>query len=203
MIAACGFETWAPVGGEHSFTRSLISMLEDWEDRRSPLSGAVLHSEILSGMKFWNPKYHGFAQHQRKAVERRNTPIHITVSNQDNERSIVLSPMKPAPKLSTRQMLSPLSEQNSSKEVCGQPCPTVSIALALEDDQRLATSNWARWLQSAPGLIKSGNVQGIFTGDSIGTVRDLSPPREGHEDKHPSGRQFLPCNKPEMNNSVR
>ena len=183
MIAACGFETWAPVVGEHSFTRSLISTLEEWEDRHSPLSGAVLHSEILSGIQFWNAKYHGFAQHQRKeAVERRNAPIHITVSNPDNERSIVLSPVKPAPKLSTEQMLSPLSEQNSFKEVCGQPCPTVVIALALKDDQRLATSDWARWLQSVPGLIKSGNVQGIFMGDSIRTVRGLSPPRGGQED---------------------
>ena len=73
----------------------------------------------------------------------------------------MLRPIKPAPGLS--------SEHNTNQQVCGQPneCPTVLITLALEDDQRLATSNWARWLQSAPGLIKHGRVEGIFKGGSI------------------------------------
>ncbi len=196
MIAACGFETWAPGVGEHSFTRSLISVLEDWEDRHPPLSGAVLHSEILSRIKYWNPKYHNLTQHQRRqAAERRKTPIHITVSNQDNEKSIVLSPIKLPPELSSKPSTSlvsprgltpeaaselsadqvaltssPLSDHETFKEVCGQPkdhCPTVLITLALEDDQRLATSGWAKWLQSAPGLIKYGHVEGIYKSDSI------------------------------------
>ena len=29
LLAACGFETWAPGVGEHSFTRSLIDELKD------------------------------------------------------------------------------------------------------------------------------------------------------------------------------
>jgi hypothetical protein len=29
-IAACGFETWAPRPGFHSFTNTLIQVLEDW-----------------------------------------------------------------------------------------------------------------------------------------------------------------------------
>ena len=196
VIAACGFETWAPGVGEHSFTRSLISALEDWEDRHPPLSGAVLHSEILSRIKYWNPKYHNVTQHQRReGAERRKTPIHITVSNQDNERSIVLSPIKPPPELSSEPSSSlisphgltpeaasassaesealtssPLSDHDTFKEVCGQPkdhCPTVLITLALEDDQRLATRDWAKWLQSAPGIIKYGHVEGIYHSDSI------------------------------------
>ena len=195
-IAACAFETWAPGVGEHSFTQSLTNTLEDWGGRNLPLSGAVLHSEILARIKSWNPKYHGSTQYQRKeAVERRKTPIHITLSNQDNERSIVLSPIKLPPELSSEpstSLISPrrltpeaasassadvaaltataLSEHDTFKEVCGQPkdhCPTVLITLALEDDQRLATSEWAKWLQSAPGLIKYGNVQGIFKSNSI------------------------------------
>ena len=196
MIAACGFETWAPGVGEHSFTRSLISALEDWEDRHPPLSGSGLHSEILSRIKYWNPKYHNLTQDQRRvAAERRKTPIHITVSNQDNERSIVLSPIKlplelssePSTSLISPRRLtpeqasaspadsaaltsSPLSDHDTFKEVCGQPkdhCPTVLITLALEDDQRLATSGWAKWLQSAPGLIKYGHVEGIYKSNSI------------------------------------
>ena len=196
VIAACGFETWAPGVGEHSFTRSLISTLEDWEDRHPPLSGAVLHSEILSRIKYWNPKYDNLTQHQRRvAAERRKTPIHITVSNEDNEKSIVLSPIKLPPELlsepstsrvspygltpeaasvsstdSAALKSSPLSDHDILKEVCGQPkdhCPTVLITLALEDDQRLATKGWAKWLQSAPGLIKHGHVEGIYKSDSI------------------------------------
>ena len=64
---------------------------------------------------------------------------------------------------------SPLSDYHTFKEVCGQPkdCPTVLITLALEDDQRLATSGWAKWLQSAPGLIKYGHVEGIYKSNSI------------------------------------
>ena len=196
VIAACGFETWAPGVGEHSFTRSLISTLEDWEHRHPPLSGAVLHSEILSRIKYWNPKYHNVTQHQRReGAERRKTPIHITVSNQDNERSIMLSPIKLLPKLSPESSSSlvsehgltpeaatassadlaalnssPLSYHDTFKEVCGQPrdhCPTVLITLSLEDDQRLEVSGWAKWLQSAPGFIKHGHVQGLFRSDSI------------------------------------
>lgn len=184
VIAACGFETWAPGVGEHSFTRSLISVLEDWEDRHPPLSGAVLHSEILSRIKYWNPKYHNISQHQRReGVERRKTPIHITVYNQDNERSIVLSPIKLPPEPSPSSPVSPhrltpeaalpsssLSDHDTFKEVCGGPedhCPTVLITLALEDDQRLETGGWVKWLLSAPGLIKHGHVQGIYKSDSI------------------------------------
>lgn len=196
VIAACGFETWAPGVGEHSFTRSLISALEHWEKSHPPLSGAVLHSEILSRIKYWNPKYHNVSQHQRReGAERRKTPIHITVSNQDNERSIVLCPMKLPPKLSSEPSSSlvsphgltpeaasassadlaalsstPLFDYDTFKEVCGQPkdhCPTVLITLALEDDQRLETSGWAKWLQAAPGLIKYGHVEGIYKSDSI------------------------------------
>ena len=130
-------------------------------------------------------------------AERRKTPIHITVSNQDNERSIVLSSIKLPPELSSEPSTSlisprrltpeaasassadsaaltpsPLSDSHHDtfKEVCGQPkdhCPTVLITLALEDDQRLATRGWAKWLQSAPGLIKHGHVQGIYKSNSI------------------------------------
>ena len=171
VIAACGSETWAPPFGEHAFTRSLIDTLGDWEGRQPPLSRAVIHSEILSKIKSWNPKDHNPTHHQRtEAAERRKIPIHIRVPNHDNERSIVLSPMKSAPELSAEPTLSPLAEHNTFKEVCGQPkdhCPTVLISLALEDDQRLATSGWAEWLQSAPGLMKYGHVEGVFKSGSI------------------------------------
>ena len=192
MIAACGFETWAPNVGEHSFTQSLISTLEDWGNRGLPLSAAVLHSEILSRTKYWNPRYHNLTQQERKvAAEQRKTPIHITVSHENYEKCIVLKPMKlplsePSTPVISPRRLSPDttsvtsedltsspstdSEHDTSKEVCGQPddhSPTVLITLALEHDQRLATSGWAKWLESAPGVVKHGRVEGIYKSNSI------------------------------------
>jgi hypothetical protein len=34
-IAACGFETWAPGPGRHSFTNALVEVLDDWMDKPS------------------------------------------------------------------------------------------------------------------------------------------------------------------------
>jgi hypothetical protein len=54
-IAACGWETWAPEPGRHSFTNALIEVLEDWKDRKL-FSAAMLHSEVLSVSKHPRPK---------------------------------------------------------------------------------------------------------------------------------------------------
>ena len=44
LLAACGFETWAPGVGKHSFTRSLIDELKDWIEGPS-LPIVKLHSD--------------------------------------------------------------------------------------------------------------------------------------------------------------
>lgn len=49
-IAACGFEGRAPPPGEHSFTTSLIEVLEDWENVPS-FSVTMLHSAVLNVLK--------------------------------------------------------------------------------------------------------------------------------------------------------
>ena len=51
VIAACGFETWAPGVGEHSFTRSLIDKLRYWSSCHT-LSVAMLHNKVLSTIKY-------------------------------------------------------------------------------------------------------------------------------------------------------
>lgn len=56
VIAACGFETWAPGVGEHSFTRSLIDELKYW-GRDHTLSVATLHNKVLSRIKYWKPRF--------------------------------------------------------------------------------------------------------------------------------------------------
>jgi hypothetical protein len=56
VIAACGFETWAPSVSEHSFTRSLISKLE-YLGSSPPFSAALLHNKVLSQIKYWKHRF--------------------------------------------------------------------------------------------------------------------------------------------------
>ena len=86
LIAACGFETWAPGVGEHSFTRSLIEELR-YLNHGPPFSVALLHNKFLSRIKYWKPRLTSAF-----APERRKTPIYIQLANEMNRRSIELRP---------------------------------------------------------------------------------------------------------------
>lgn len=55
VIAACGFETYAPGVSEHSFTGSLIDELQYWCNDRHR-SVAMLHTRVLGSMKHWKPR---------------------------------------------------------------------------------------------------------------------------------------------------
>lgn len=94
VIAACGFETWAPTVGEHSFSRSLIDELEYWSHQRPSLSAAMLHSKVLSRIKCWKPRFE-MTGRQRcvEPPERRKTPIHIVLSEEGAKRNIELTPI--------------------------------------------------------------------------------------------------------------
>jgi hypothetical protein len=50
-ITASGFETWAPRPGFHSFTNTLIQVLEDWAQSHVTFTIAHLHTEVLSRLK--------------------------------------------------------------------------------------------------------------------------------------------------------
>lgn len=179
LIAACGFETWAPGVGEHSFSRSLIEELK-YLSHGPPFSVALLHNKVLSRIKYWKPRYaSAFASEQRK------TPIYIQLANVSNRRSIELGPM-PQQSLCTDStdasqsqsqssaqssesedidMLDSGSSQTSLAEVWPDPefqSPKVLVSFALEDDQTLRVGDWTDWLKAIPALAKFMSVQGVY-----------------------------------------
>ncbi|KAL8723578.1 MAG: hypothetical protein Q9181_007252 [Wetmoreana brouardii] len=87
LIAACGFETWTPGVGEHSFSRSLIEELK-YLCHGPPFSVALLHNKVLSRIKYWKPRFTSAF-----TPERRKTPIYIQLANELNRRSVELSPL--------------------------------------------------------------------------------------------------------------
>lgn len=193
VIAACGFETWAPGVGQHSFTRSLIEELK-YLCRTAPFSTAVLHNLVLSRAKYWKPRYGISASDQ----ERRKTPIYIVLSNEGKQRSIEiepipapgstpgLSPNKSASRASSTSSRLPdransprpsQSSKSSVDEVWPDKtfrCPKVLISVALEEEQWLSTQQWEDWLRSIPGLVRYANVEGVYGSDS--TLLLLSVP---------------------------
>ncbi|KAE9367715.1 hypothetical protein N431DRAFT_444815 [Stipitochalara longipes BDJ] len=90
-IAACGFETWAPQPGRHSFTNTLIAVLDDWCDR-SAFTAAMLHCEILNRLRHEKPERY----RNTKSFEFRKSPIHVLSTNDPKARSIELAP-RPSP----------------------------------------------------------------------------------------------------------
>lgn len=95
VIAACGFETWTPGVGQHSFTKSLIDELKYLSSGPS-FSASGLHSRLLDRLKQWNPVYNA----ERLLVEdeagrfqdkeRRKTPVYISLNKSTKPKSIEL-----------------------------------------------------------------------------------------------------------------
>ena len=200
VIAACGFETSAPGVCEHSFTRSLIEELR-YCCKRSPLSAAILQMKVLSRMKYWKPKTVEIEAGELVLYERRKTPVHTILTNEGKPRSIVLSPIESfpflSPEVSASLTLSPSSDSSShdvemedssndstttsipssvSSPGNGpeQSCPTVLIAVALAEDQRLQVDTWVEWLRDIPAIAKYARVEGIYESNS--TLMLLSLP---------------------------
>ena len=190
VIAACGFETWAPSVGQHSFTRSLIEELKHLR-RTAPFSTALLHNMVLSRVKYWKPRYGTRASD----LERRKTPIYIVLSNETRQRSIEITPVSvrdgalgfsssspqksvsPGSSVSLEAKDGSSSSKSSIDEVWpdeGFRCPKVLISVALEEEQWLSPQQWEDWLRSIPGLVKFANVEGVYGSDS--TLLLLSVP---------------------------
>ncbi|KAL8703851.1 MAG: hypothetical protein Q9201_002979 [Fulgogasparrea decipioides] len=112
LIAACGFETWAPGVGEHSFSRSLIEELK-YLSHGPPFSVALLHNKVLSRIKYWKPRFTSAI-----TPERRKTPIYIQLANELNRRSVELSPL-PLDKQDASISESPQSGAQSSVQSSG------------------------------------------------------------------------------------
>ena len=195
VIAACGFETWAPGVGEHSFTRSLIDELRYWS--RGPiLSVAMLHNKVLSRIKYWKPRFGMTGEH-----EHRKTPIYMVLSHEGNQRSIGLTPLQRNghPSVgrvdcSTQGLHSGSSESSNEAQSIADDSPLESsqssidrvwpdqefhhpkvlISLSLEEDQYLYTDAWVDWIRSVPALVKYTKVDGIFKSSSTLLVLSIS-----------------------------
>lgn len=187
MIAACGFESFTPGVGEHSFTRALIEELKYYE-LRGPISTALLHNKILArAKKAWNPRYASDGTH-----ERRRTPIYIDLSEQARPRCIELSPLPIQPSAPSSPSLEELlnapssaastpasntgkwstdskSSQSSFSDVFPDhtfKSPKVLVSIALAGEQNLRTEEWIDWLMSIPAVARSVEVEGFFESDS-------------------------------------
>jgi hypothetical protein len=91
-IAACGFETWAPQPGRHSFTNTLIAVLDDWQNRPA-FTAAMLHCEILNRLRHEKPEKY----RNTKFFEYRKSPIHVLSTNDAKARSVELSASRSRP----------------------------------------------------------------------------------------------------------
>jgi hypothetical protein len=91
-IAACGFETWAPQPGRHSFTNTLIAVLDDWQNRPA-FTAAMLHCEILNRLRHEKPEKY----RNTKNFEYRKSPIHVLSTNNPKARSVELSAARSRP----------------------------------------------------------------------------------------------------------
>ncbi|MCJ1354031.1 MAG: hypothetical protein MMC33_004018 [Icmadophila ericetorum] len=85
IIAACGFETWTPGVGSHSFTSALIEELKRLSTGPA-FTVAALHSRILEQLRHWSVVYnaekYGYVDEQGRAQdrERNKTPVYIALN---------------------------------------------------------------------------------------------------------------------------
>ena len=191
IIAACGFEAWAPGVGQHSFTRSLIDELR-YLSRKGPFSSSLLHNKVLSRVKYWKPRYAPSATSNFR--EERRTPIYIVISNEVSPRSIELQPqhqrlskassseaVSPVSRGSAFSSLSTSSDQTSTTETAIQSdsslsdevwpdkdfeCPKILMSVALEEEQWLHPQQMNNWIRDIPALVKYVTVEGVWKGHS-------------------------------------
>ncbi|KAL9628521.1 MAG: hypothetical protein Q9204_005837 [Flavoplaca sp. TL-2023a] len=188
LIAACGFEAFAPGVGEHSFTRSLIEELKYLNKQCDAITTALLHNKVLARIKkSWNPRYSTDG-----SQEQRRTPIHIHLSDHKQQRCIKLVPLRlsnasttllsslqassspsSAPSTSTSEDVDMIGSEGTSQSSLDEvwpdknfESPKVLISVALQEDQRLDAEDWLEWLKAVPALAKFVSVEGVFKSDS-------------------------------------
>lgn len=193
-IAACGFENSAPQPGRHSFTNTLIEVLEDWIDS-PPFSAAMLHNKVLSVLKHERPERP--QNGKKRKIECRRTPIHIMGTADLRLPSVELGRRLPWPaqplggasfpeSMEHTTFSGDQSQTPSSKHPGHQVddlldtdsedfnVPRVIISLALEEDQYLNSKTCEKWLSSCPALIKFAKVEAVYK--SFSTLLLLSIP---------------------------
>ncbi|KAL8706246.1 MAG: hypothetical protein Q9201_000683 [Fulgogasparrea decipioides] len=198
VIAACGFEAFAPGVGQHSFTSSLTEELKYLGQSKSSFTTAFLHNKVLARLKkSWIPRY---ANDENR--ERRRTPIYIHLADGGKQRCIELGSMRhsarspvlsnPRSESSTQPLVPSTSSSNSedidmlgldqvsqtslNEDRLGPEfaLPQVLISVALEGEQLLHTNDWLDWLGSFPAVARSVHVEGVYR--SHPTLLHLSLP---------------------------
>ena len=182
IIAACGWETWAPEPGCHSFTNALIAVLQD---RKTPFSAAMLHSEVLAFLKQPRPR--------RYAREYGKTPVYVLSASDPKKCSIELARHSDDRQISQNEggsSLAPIAsiiDDLAANSPPMTPCentsidssafsaagpdnnfvlPHVIISIALETDQDLDVRAFAQWLRQFPALAQYAKIQGVYRGYS-------------------------------------
>jgi hypothetical protein len=189
-IMACGFESKAPPPGEHSFTNTLIEVLDEWINRRT-FSASCLHAEILSRLKLREMR----KSREGIKLEWCVSPIHINCT-QDSKalgielcrRNILLVPPgleEPQPFTTViDEMDIDFNESNTapspllSLSPSGKfQVPHVLISVALEENQpNLDVKKTTRWLESIPLLAKWAKVESVFPSYSTLLILTLPVP---------------------------
>ncbi|KAL8661088.1 MAG: hypothetical protein Q9202_005902 [Teloschistes flavicans] len=195
VIAACGFEAFAPGVGPHSFTSNLTEELRYLGRSKPSFTTAFLHNKVLARLKkSWNPRYAAGDQQ-----ERRRTPIYIHFADGEEQRCIQLGFPPRSKSLPTSNLLSAPSTQSSAPSTSQSDLddvdmsgiedisqssvsssglsftePQVLISVALEGEQMLHTGDWLEWLKSFPAIARSVHIEGVYKSDS--TLLHLSLP---------------------------
>ncbi|TVY59583.1 hypothetical protein LSUE1_G009303, partial [Lachnellula suecica] len=182
IIAACGWESWAPEPGYLSFTNALIAVLQD---RKIPFSAAMLHSEVLAFLKQPRPRRH--------ATRFSKTPVYVLSSSDPKTCSIEIARRSndaAAPPDAATSPPSPIAQDMNDQIVTSLPTtpsestvieprsfisttpdnnfvlPHVIMSIALEADQDLDVRAFAQWLRQFPALAKYAKIQGVYRGYS-------------------------------------
>ncbi|KAL8724019.1 MAG: hypothetical protein Q9181_007025 [Wetmoreana brouardii] len=198
VIAACGFEAFAPGVGQHSFTSNLTEELKYLGQSKTTFTTAFLHNKVLARLKkSWIPRY---ANDENR--ERRRTPIYIHLADGGKQRCIELGSMRysarspvlsnPRSDPSTQSSVPSISSSNSEDvdmlgldEVSQSSLsegglgpefalPQVLISVTLEGEQLLRASDWLDWLGSFPAVARSVQIEGVYKSQS--TLLHLSLP---------------------------
>ena len=176
VIAACGFETWAPGVGRHSFTASLIKELQ-YLAIESPFSAAELHTMILQrAMRGYNPRYEQDPRYE--FIEKRKTPLHILLSRSVEYGSIELSPIVREGEAEQQSAITRTTEI-AHRSMPQFPNALISVSLRISSGQNLGLSvkeELIEWLKNVPILANSVHVEGIFESESTLLLLSLPVP---------------------------
>ena len=164
VIAACGFESWAPGVGDHSFTKSLIEEFE-YLSTGPAFSASILHSRVLDRIKYWNPVYNAKEREVEgtdgrfRDKERRKCPVHISLNKDTMRKSIEIVSRKVSPR---KLAFSKASRYADPVEGDGYDHHTeVTLAIQVESDQTLHPQDLIAWIREIPLLAKSVKLQAV------------------------------------------